>query len=107
VLICNHACDADPGILIRALPRPVGFLAAPFIAVLGWLSDLILRLLGVGVSDLTPATQLDQITAPQTTRNRELDAAVDRIRERFGKGVLAPASSLTRPSGDLARKREK
>ena len=55
-----------------------------------------LRLLGVGVSDLQPATQLDLFTAPQTARNRELDAAVDRIRERFGKGVLAPASALPR-----------
>jgi len=55
-----------------------------------------LRLLGVGVSDLAPATQLDLFTAPQTARNRDLDAAVDRIRERFGKGVLAPASALPR-----------
>ena len=55
-----------------------------------------LRLLGVGVSDLQPATQLDLFTAPQTARNRDLDAAVDRIRERFGKGVLAPASALPR-----------
>jgi DNA polymerase-4 len=58
-----------------------------------------LRLLGVGVSDLAPATQLDLFTEPQTTRNRELDAAVDRIRERFGKVALAPASSLPRPAG--------
>ena len=56
-----------------------------------------LRLLGVGVSDLAPATQLDLFTASQTARNRELDAAVDRIRERFGKVALAPASSLPRP----------
>jgi DNA polymerase-4 len=56
-----------------------------------------LRLLGVGVSDLAPAAQLDLFTAPQTARNRELDAAVDRIRERFGKVALAPASSLPRP----------
>ena len=66
-----------------------------------------LRLLGVGVSDLAPAAQLDLFTAPQTTRNRELDAAVDRIRERFGKVALAPASTLTRPSGVHPRKREK
>jgi len=76
-----------------------------------------LRLLGVGVSDLAPATQLDLFTAPQTSRNRELDAAVDRIRERFGKVALAPASSLTRReavgpprlerSGDRSRKRER
>ena len=56
-----------------------------------------LRLLGVGVSDLAPAAQLDLFTAPQTARNRELDAAVDRIRQRFGKVALAPASTLPRP----------
>jgi len=66
-----------------------------------------LRLLGVGVSDLAPTTQLDLFTAPQTSRNRELDAAVDRIRERFGKVALAPASTLTRPTGEPARKRER
>jgi DNA polymerase-4 len=66
-----------------------------------------LRLLGVGVSDLAPATQLDLFTAPQTTRNRELDAAVDRIRERFGKVALAPASALARPAAAPPRKRER
>jgi DNA polymerase-4 len=53
-----------------------------------------LRLLGVGVSELAPATQLDLFTVPQTERDRQLDAAVDRIRERFGKVALAPASTL-------------
>ena len=53
-----------------------------------------LRLLGVGVGELAPASQLDLFTAPQTTRNRELDAAVDRIREKFGTVALTPASSL-------------
>ncbi len=66
-----------------------------------------LRLLGVGVSDLAPAAQLDLFTAPQTARNRELDAAVDQIRERFGKVALAPASTLTRPAHDPARKRDR
>ena len=66
-----------------------------------------LRLLGVGVSGLAPATQLDLFTAPQTARNRELDAAVDRIRARFGRVSLAPASSLARPAGDPSRKRER
>jgi DNA polymerase-4 len=56
-----------------------------------------LRLLGVGVSELAPAVQLDLFTVPQTARNRELDAAVDRIRERFGKVALTRASSLERP----------
>jgi DNA polymerase-4 len=65
----------------------------------GWLATqprAALRLLGVGVSDLAQATQLDLFTAPQTARNRELDAAVDRIRERFGKVAVAPASTLSR-----------
>jgi len=76
----------------------------------GWLATqprAALRLLGVGLSDLAQATQLDLFTAPQSARNRELDAAVDRIRERFGKVAVAPASTLTRPSGDLSRKRER
>jgi DNA polymerase-4 len=53
-----------------------------------------LRLLGVGVSELAPASQLDLFSAPQTVRNRELDATVDRIREKFGRVALKPASSL-------------
>jgi DNA polymerase-4 len=53
-----------------------------------------LRLLGVGVSELQPAKQLDLFTVPQTSRNRELDATVDRIRERFGRTALARASTL-------------
>jgi DNA polymerase-4 len=57
-----------------------------------------LRLLGVGMSELAPAVQLDLFTAPQTARNRELDAAVDRIRERFGKVALTRASALERPA---------
>jgi DNA polymerase-4 len=55
-----------------------------------------LRLLGVGVSDLGPATQLDLFTAPQTGRDRGLDDAVDRIRERFGGVALTRASALER-----------
>ena len=58
-----------------------------------------LRLLGVGVSELAPATQLELFTAPQSARNRELDAAVDRIRERFGKVALTRASALEPPTG--------
>jgi DNA polymerase-4 len=58
-----------------------------------------LRLLGVGVSELAPATQLELFTAPQSARNRELDAAVDRIRERFGKVALTRASAIEPPAG--------
>jgi len=53
-----------------------------------------LRLLGVGVSDLKPSVQMDLFTAAETGRNRQLDAAVDQIREKFGKVALKPASSL-------------
>ncbi len=62
-----------------------------------WLAEqprASLRLLGVGASALAPAVQMDLFTAPETGRNRQLDAAVDRIREKFGKVALKPASSL-------------
>ncbi|MFO1393831.1 MAG: DNA polymerase IV [Steroidobacteraceae bacterium] len=63
-----------------------------------------LRLLGVGVSELAPAMQLDLFTVPQTARNRELDATVDRIREKFGKVALKPASALDPGATDAERK---
>ena len=62
-----------------------------------WLAEqprASLRLLGVGASALQPALQMDLFTVPETGRNRQLDAAVDRIREKFGKVALKPASSL-------------
>jgi DNA polymerase-4 len=55
-----------------------------------------LRLLGVGVTELAPSTQLELFTAAQTARNRELDGAVDRIREKFGRGSLTRGSVLQR-----------
>jgi DNA polymerase-4 len=55
-----------------------------------------LRLLGVGVSELAPSTQLDLFTIATTTRNRELDGAVDRIRDKFGRGSLTRGSVLQR-----------
>jgi DNA polymerase-4 len=65
----------------------------------GWLQaqpGAALRLLGVGVSDLAEETQGDLFAAPETTRNRQLDAAVDEIRNRFGAVALRPASTLPR-----------
>jgi DNA polymerase-4 len=55
-----------------------------------------LRLLGVGISDLAEEAQAELFTAPETTRNRQLDAAVDEIRGRFGAVALRPASALPR-----------
>ena len=52
------------------------------------------RLLGVGVSDLTTTTQLSLFAAPESIRNQQLDAAVDDVRERFGVAALRPASAL-------------
>jgi DNA polymerase-4 len=66
-----------------------------------------LRLLGVGVGELQPSSQLDLFTVPQTSRNRELDAAVDRIRERFGRVALSPASALARRGAEPAGKRQR
>ena len=49
-----------------------------------------LRLLGVALRQLTPATQMDLFGAPRGG----VDAAVDAVRERFGKLALRRASSL-------------
>jgi len=70
-----------------------------------WLATqprVALRLLGVGVSDLGPDAQPDLFAAPGTTRNRQLDAAVDQIRERFGNVAVQRASSLEPPSSPPA-----
>ena len=64
-----------------------------------WLQEqpgAALRLLGVGVSDLAEEAQADLFAVPETTRNRQLDAAVDEIRNRFGAVALRPASTLPR-----------
>ena len=53
-----------------------------------------LRLLGVGVTELGPAVQLDLFTAPESARNQHLDGTLDRIRGRFGRFAVARASSL-------------
>ena len=49
-----------------------------------------LRLLGVALRQLTPATQLDLFAA----EHGGVDAALDAVRERFGKLALRRASSL-------------
>ncbi len=56
-----------------------------------------LRLLGVGVSDLGEEVQGDLFGAPESTRNRQLDATVDAVREKFGKVALRAASTLDKP----------
>jgi DNA polymerase-4 len=65
-----------------------------------WLKEqprAALRLLGVGVSDLTEAQQLELFAAPESQRNRELDATVDKIRERYGSASLKRGNRLVKP----------
>ena len=64
-----------------------------------WLKEqprAALRLLGVGVSDLTEAQQMELFAAPESQRNRQLDATVDRIRERYGAMALKRGSTLVK-----------
>jgi DNA polymerase-4 len=56
-----------------------------------------LRLIGVGVSDLAEEVQQDLFAAPESARNRKLDAAVDAVREKFGRVALTRASTLPAP----------
>ena len=80
--------------------RVVARIAAELLAA--WLRQqpgTALRLLGVGVSDLAEDVQHDLFAAPESTRNRQLDAAVDEIRGRYGAVALRPASSLKKGDG--------
>ena len=56
-----------------------------------WLAEqprAAVRLLGVGVSDLEPETQLDLFATPELTEAGRLDDALDRIHGRFGDGAI-------------------
>lgn len=55
-----------------------------------------LRLLGVGASELGPATQLDLFDAGRPTEATRLDAAVDDIRQKFGARAVGRGSALKR-----------
>jgi hypothetical protein len=46
---------------------------------------------------LSAAVQLDLFSSPQSQRNRDLDAALDDIRSRFGNAAVARSSSLRTP----------
>ena len=62
-----------------------------------------LRLLGVGVSDLAPAEQLDLFDAAQPAEATRLDATLDAIRGKFGGTALQRASNLRTAPGSRAR----
>ncbi len=65
-----------------------------------------IRLVGVGVSELAEAAQLDLFAATQPAEATPLDAALDAIRGRFGGAALRRASSLeARPAAGAASAR--
>jgi len=75
--------------------RVVGRIAAELLDA--WLQSqprAALRLLGVGVTDLAEQRQSELFAAPESTRNRQLDATVDEIRGRYGAVALRPASTI-------------
>jgi DNA polymerase IV len=56
-----------------------------------WLAEqprAAVRLLGVGVGDLEPETQLDLFSTPDFAESRSLDDALDRIHGRFGDDAI-------------------
>jgi DNA polymerase-4 len=60
-----------------------------------WLDEqprAAVRLLGVGVSDLSPTAQLDLFTPRDNAEARQLDDAVDRIHTRFGDDAIRRGS---------------
>ncbi len=90
----------------------------------GWLAEqprAAVRLLGVGLSSLSPAAQLDLFAAPVAATESasmkvpapaagRIDPTLDKIRERFGAAAVTRASSLERPAkedgfSDLPRRR--
>jgi DNA polymerase-4 len=66
-----------------------------------WLAaqpNAAVRLLGVGVGDLRTLQQAD-LFAGGAVQGARLDAAIDGIRERFGRNMLTRASLLSRNAG--------
>jgi len=57
----------------------------------GWLAEqprAAVRLLGVGVSGLLPARQLDLFTSLESAESQKLDEALDKIHGRFGTEAI-------------------
>jgi hypothetical protein len=60
-----------------------------------WLDEqprAAVRLLGVGVSDLSPATQLELFTTRENVEARQLDDTLDRIHGRYGDEAIRRGS---------------
>jgi DNA polymerase-4 len=52
--------------------------------------DRGVRLIGVAATNITPVESLDLFEAPERTRLRQLTAAVDEVREKFGFDAVTP-----------------
>ena len=75
--------------------QAVGRVARDLLATwLGEHSGAKIRLLGVGVSQLTIAEQLDLFSAPSPKGSSKLDRTLDAIREKFGSQALTRAGNL-------------
>jgi 1-acyl-sn-glycerol-3-phosphate acyltransferase len=61
VLTCNHACDADPAVLMMALPCEVGFVAAAFMGKLPIFRTLLRQAGSVALGSTTPAPWREQV----------------------------------------------
>lgn len=61
VLVCNHASDADPAVLMRALPMPVGFLAAPFMGRLPVFRSVLRAAGSVAIGSTEPEPWRQQV----------------------------------------------
>lgn len=60
-----------------------------------WNGDPV-RLLGVGVSSLEDASQLDLFDAPAAERDEKLDHVLDQLRSRFGDGAVRRGATPAR-----------
>ena len=78
--------------------------AAARVLLDGWLAsqpNAAVRLLGVGVSDLRTSQQADLFAGGDAPQGARLDAAIDGIRDRFGRTMLTRASLLPRNTRGL------
>jgi DNA polymerase-4 len=81
--------------------RAIGAVARELLTT--WLGEhrgARIRLLGVGVSQLTVAEQLDLFSAPTPKGSSKLDSTLDAIREKFGSHALTRAGNLEDKSSD-------
>ena len=60
-----------------------------------WTGDPV-RLLGVGVSSLEDASQLDLFEAPAAQRDERLDRVLDQLRSRFGDAAVRRGDAAVR-----------